>query len=653
MLVALGLLNAIYAEDVPAKKIKTPIRLISHGENKTAGNYRVIPLEDSTDASLSDRTSDVLQRQTGVEVNRAGAPGTQSILGIRGSNPDQVEFFLEGVPLPKPYNAPLNLEILPLALFQSVDIFPSFVPSHLPATNFGGAMDFRVRRSKGDTPEYLTELRLTSLLGSSLSLARVSRLGLHFASAENSQNYYRYKSDNGTSENLADDKILYRTNEDFSRFGYTGFMDAKIHAWTIKALLDISHANRGLPGVASAPLSAVRKVDTRASVALTLERKIGDAQKLSSFVSTTLEKTRIDDPKTELFFSRSQESFAPQALAGVSYAIGLESFDASFNIRGSTQFLFLNENKIAERKRADAATSFSYDIRYVRLAAQGGLSANEDNASAGAFYGTGDKYFYGTGLNASGIFTLRPLACLSFFQNKNFSDEILELYAQASSAYRDPSLYERFGDNVFVTASEKLKSENAITNAAGVKSSFGCVWGFTCSLRSEGYVTGAHDYIIFTQNSSRTLIAVNASSAQIWGVENELLFDKPEVFMFSLRYSYLDAKDYGKIPYYQDKYLPFRPRHHAYISAAWTYRSLRFLASLDYRGAVFRDRYNSYAYYLPSKTLVDLGVEYSFVRAAKHTLTFTAKNIFDNTEVDLIGYTVPGRYFVFKWMATW
>jgi hypothetical protein len=54
----------------------------------------------------------------------------------------------------------------------------------------------------------------------------------------------------------------------------------------------------------------------------------------------------------------------------------------------------------------------------------------------------------------------------------------------------------------------------------------------------------------------------------------------------SLRYTYLDARDYGSIPYYQDKYLPFRPRHHAVATLTLIFGQ----AALDHVGRVSRRR---------------------------------------------------------------
>lgn len=630
---------------------KNPIRLIARAEVKSAGNYREIPLADTPEAALSERASDVLQKQTGVQLNRAGAPGTQSLLGIRGSSPEQVEYFLEGMPLPKPYNAPLNLETLPLPLFRAVEIFPSFIPAHLPASNIGGAMHFRLRDCA--TTCYLAQSYGNSLLGSGIAAARLDARSLHFAGIEQSRSRYRYRSDNGTPENSSDDRTLTRENEDFVRIGYTGFMRVRGENWKMQGLVDLNHSDRGLPGVENQPLAAVRKRDGRYSTAVALEHGFGSAHRMVYFATATLDRAEVEDPKLELFFSRGQRSHSPQFLGGVTYALGAEHFEFGVHARGKYQSIVLNSAQIAERREAQAAAIAAYDRLLLRVAVQATATISEDRAAANAFFASAAQTFYQRGTGASGLFALRPLFFFTQAGDSVHERSTLELYAQASSVYRPPSLYERFGDNVFVTPSEKLRSENAVTNAAGMRGAIPCGSSLVCSLRSEIFLTGARDYILFTQNSARTLIAVNASSARIFGVENELLLNWPERFLLSLRYTYLDAQDYGNIPYYQGKYLPLRPRHHAVGVLTVFMGAWRFIGSMEYRGAIFRDRYNSYFYYLPSKALIDVGVDFLFGGAAQQMLNVTVKNVLEDQNPDILGYTLPGRYVLAKWTAEW
>ena len=635
---------------VPVRKLRKPIRLISRSETSAAGNFREIPLADTPEAALSERASDVLQKQTGVQLNRVGAPGTQSFLGLRGSNPDQIEYFIEDMPLPRPYNAPLNLEATPVPLFRAVEIFPSFVPSHLPATNLGGALNFRLRELTAGDVSYLTQVSANSLLGSSAALARLSDESLHFLNFEQSRNRYRYLNNNGTTENANDDRTELRQNEDFTRIGYTGFYRRKFGSSRISALVDLMHSDRGLPGTVNLPLSAVRKADDRVSLATQYKNQLNERHSIQLTGAATLDRSDISDPQREVLSGSRQQSLSPQMIAGATYAFRTQRLDAAMHARGRYQSVSIADSRIGERQEAQAALNAAWDPGIFRIAAQTGATIGSDHAAANAFFASAEKTIEQKGLSASGIAALRPLFFFSD-STKGTSENLIEIYAQISSAYRAPTLYERFGDNVFVTPSDNLKNERALTNAGGIRASMHCLRQLVCSVRSEAWLTGASDYILFTQNSARTLIAVNASSAQIWGIENEVALNWVERALLSLRYTYLDARDYGSVPYYQDKFLPQRPRHHAVASVSVLLGNFRLLSSVEYRGAIFRDRYNSYFFYLPSKLLWDAGVDYTIVAAAKHTLNVTLKNITDNQDPDVIGYSLPGRYVLVKWTA--
>ncbi len=632
------------------RKIRKPIRLISRSETSAAGNYREIPLADTPEAALSERASDVLQKQTGVQLNRVGAPGTQSFLGLRGSTPDQIEYFIEDMPLPRPYNAPLNLEATPVPLFRAVEIFSSFVPSHLPATNLGGALNFRLRELTAGDVSYLTQVSGNSLLGSSAALARLSDESLHFLNFEQSRNRYRYLNNNGTTENANDDRTELRQNEDFTRIGYTGFYRKKYGNSRVSALVDLMHSDRGLPGTVNLPLTAVRKADDRVSLATQYKNQLNERHSVQLTGAATLDRSDIFDPQREVLNQLRQQSLSPQLIAGATYSFRTQQIDGAVHGRGRYQSVTIADNRIGERQEAQAAVNAAWDPGLFRIAAQMGATTGSDHAAANAFFASAEKTIEQKGLSASGIAALRPLGFFSD-STKGTGDNLLEIYAQVSSAYRAPTLYERFGDNIFVTPSDNLRNERALTNAGGVRTSLRCLRQLVCSMRSEAWLTGASDYILFTQNSARTLIAVNASSAQIWGVENELVLNWIERALLSLRYTYLDARDYGSVPYYQDKFLPQRPRHHAVASIAVLVGNFRLLSAVEYRGAIFRDRYNSYFFYLPSKLLWDTGVDYTIVSAAKHTLNLTVKNITDNQDPDVIGYSLPGRYVLVKWTA--
>ena len=629
-----------------ATKLRTrrPIRLISAPDRRPAGSFREVPLAEAPEAALTERVSDILQRQSGVQVNRSGAPGTQSLLGVRGASPEQTEYFVEGVPLPKPFAAPLNIETMPLPLFRAVEIYPSFIPAHLPATNIGGALDFRLRdASQGG---YLAQLTASELGATGTSTARSSQNSLHFVTVEQSRNTYTYPDNNGTTENPADDRRLRRQNEDFSRLGYTGFGQVESGRWQVGVLADFALTDRGLPGTQGYPLSKVRRREERGAAALRINYRFSRQQEAQFFTTASADRMLLDDPGRELLAGPQETTLAPQVMSGLGYSLATGVASLGVYARARNQDITRNSAFLARRHELQVAASAAYDPGVLRLAAQVAAVGFADQAAANAFYASAAQEYRGEGVSTSAMAALRPLWLLNP-DNQN----LLELYAQVSSAYRPPSLFERFGDSVFVTPSEGLRSEKALTNSAGLRGSFACVWGMACSWRSEFWITGGRDYILFTQNSSRTLVAVNASAAQVYGVESEAMLSLPARFVLSLRYTWLEARDYGNIPYYQDKYLPLRPRHHFIVAASYLWQSLRLTASGEFRGAVYRDRYNSYQYYQAGRITADAGVDYIWQNTARHTVTFAVRNLTDNQVTDMIGYPLPGRYILLKWMV--
>jgi hypothetical protein len=397
-----------------------PIRLISSPDVRAAGSYREIPLANAPESPLSERVSDILQKQTGVQVNRAGAPGTQSVLAIRGMSPDQVEYFIEGIPLPRPLTTPPNLESLPLPLFDSVEIYPSFVPSHLPGANIGGALNFRLTKPEGEAPRYLTQVSQNSLLGTSIAAGRQSGGSLNFFSFEQSRNRYSYISNNGTVENPADDRALTRKNEDFTRVGYTGFGVLAQGKWQIAGLADLYHSERGVPGVQNLPIEAVRRSEQRLSGAVKASRPLNETTSVQLIASTSLDRSHLSDQNREIIAAAQQLSLSPQIVAGASLGYRTQAVDAAVNTRGRYQSIAIDRGEIANRYEGQTTLNAAYDTDLFRVAGQVGITLNHDRAAQNAFYASREISFNTTGYSASGLVAIRPLAVLRTDKDRPF-----------------------------------------------------------------------------------------------------------------------------------------------------------------------------------------------------------------------------------------
>jgi len=85
-----------------------------------------------TDASTVDTVADVLSDAAGVTVRRLGGPATWSILSIRGSSANEVQMYLDGIPLSRARNETVNLSNLPLDSLERIEVYRGTTPAPSP-----------------------------------------------------------------------------------------------------------------------------------------------------------------------------------------------------------------------------------------------------------------------------------------------------------------------------------------------------------------------------------------------------------------------------------------------------------------------------------------------------------------------------------------
>jgi len=88
----------------------------------TAPTAFATTIDPADDASTVDTVADVLSDAAGVTVRRLGGPGDLSILSIRGSSANEVQIYLDGIPLSRARNETVNLSNLPLDSLERVEV---------------------------------------------------------------------------------------------------------------------------------------------------------------------------------------------------------------------------------------------------------------------------------------------------------------------------------------------------------------------------------------------------------------------------------------------------------------------------------------------------------------------------------------------------
>jgi hypothetical protein len=166
------------------------------------------------DLSVASTLSSALARIPGVQVLASGGMGSYTTLSLHGSPPEQVEVYLDGVPLGGSNGSTVDVGPYPLDGLQRAEIFQageegSGASPRLDLVSRRGWSDWGGSVGIGSFGERSASGRWGDSSG------RVAVAGWW----ETSQNDYPFMSDNNTPDNPSDDAIKKLSNNDFTGKG--------------------------------------------------------------------------------------------------------------------------------------------------------------------------------------------------------------------------------------------------------------------------------------------------------------------------------------------------------------------------------------------------------------------------------------------------
>lgn len=633
-------LVAIYSREeifVEAEKEKTPSQILSQKINLKGG--------DSYGAA---NVSEVLERQNGVYVNRYGPPGTHSQLFLRGQNPENVGVYFEGILLNDIYGGSFNLENLPFFLLESVEIYPTSFAAELPGSFSAGALDFRIAQPK-ERRLWLTS-SLHTLQGGTMGAGFQTQEQLHYAEIAGSENRYTYQEDASFYYNQKKEKKV-RKNEDFFQGGYTAFLKKSLKEHEITFLADIFLKERGLPGSVGVPTEKVRLANQRGILALKHGIPVGLSFFWQNQIFLNYQNQILKDPLMELAtgFRENQR----QSLSSGLYS-SLQFFQSKIQVRGDVQVTYshLWQNQEDFASRGEIQLGISKDIRpwekYTRFLFLARANFLRDF-----------PYLSGEGLKTYRIWQglqenfLLHLGIFPWdFWKISEKRKVWEVYGATFWGGRFPTIAENYGDGATLLPSSELKKEKSNTYSLGSTFSFfrERIYYF---LKLNYFLTKSEELILFVHNSQQTMVATNAGFARIEGLESELSLSYASYFKFTGRYQYLEAVDLGKVYYYHGKYLPYRPRHKAFLSLEGGGRYFRLFGGFDFIGRNFRDRYNSPYFFLKERWRFFAGFVYFPQGNRLEEFSYMLRNIFNESQVDVLGYPLAGRVHEIRYTKVW
>ena len=612
--------------------------------------FQKIPLHKGENQN-ANKISEIVEKQQGTRVNRLGAPGTYSTLSIRGANSNQTGFYIDGISIHNPLGSSTNLENLPLGIFETAEIYKSYTPLHLSGTHIGGAIDLIPRKLKKDKSLYFLENSVTSLKGASLGVGLQLPWTIQYLRHEQSANSYSFYNDNGTPVgNTQDDHIDKRKNEDYKLSGYTGlfYFPYKNHKFTI--LLDAFQKERGLPGVVNLPLEKVRFQEERVLASLKHKVPLARVGIFNHSFSFHNSYFQTKDPKKELSYGLVSQKYETQhreyKLFPYFYfwkdrlALRTLAYQSQSQLRRDKQ-------ELAKREEQNLGLALVYKITSAwelllqrkNISIKDKLGPALDNTKLFSKRGPDKDYsLYSQALR------------FAYLLHKN-----IELSYLWNQERRAPSLTEAYGNGNYVLGNPELKSENSYTQNYAIDTKFS--WEETSLQWHLAYFrTYALDNIVFVSNSLQTIRAENLQATDTQGWETKLSFQKENVFLSSLSYTKLKATDDGDVPYYQGRYIPFRPKQKVDFYLEYLGYAVRPFLHLHWLGQLYKDRLNSEVRSVQERSRIDCGINYNFDKRVSiengkkkihydSRLSFLIKNLNNEYHSDILGYPLPDRTY--------
>ncbi|MDY6970116.1 MAG: TonB-dependent receptor, partial [Spirochaetota bacterium] len=224
-------------------------------------------------------------------------------------------------------------------------------------------------------------------------------------------------------------------------------------------------------------------------------------------------------------------------------------------------------------------------------------------------------------------------------------DHAFFIKGNIGKTHRAPLFSELFGERGFIIGNPYLKHETSINRdiGFGISQRKQILFFDWIDFEYAFFHNTTRDIIIFLQNSQLTMKAQNLDKARIMGHEFKLTMSIYDHLLLSCNYTLQEAIDKSGIPYYENNYLPHRPRNEASFRAKIFDKYLSLIYELSYTGVNFRDRANSEFYYLERRILHNLNLQ--LFPVSWIAVSLEVKNISDNRTKDIIGYPLPGRSY--------
>lgn len=611
-------------------------------------------------ASESPRAYDdlgsLLLEVPGVTVARTGSSEAFSSLTLRGSNPDQVVIYVDGVPLNIAEGGGVDVSTLPLGDVERVEVYRGTTPLAFGEAALGGVISITTR-TPGETRA--SGRAGVGSFGTAFADAtgggRLGRLRLYLGGhVFASKGDYPYRSDNNTPVNPGDDFDTVRQNNDALESSGVFRAALSLAGRRTLSLGAVGFARaEGLPGPTNHPTLFARFHSARGLAYLRYESRddLGPGSRLSVEAFVSAERDRLLDPDGEV------EGRGPVMAHETTLATGATLYATrplGDRARGAVVFEARRETYTPDDEADPAAsgapaqrlvgvggaevdlTWHRLDLHVIPSARIEGMDDVVTGQSlAGAFLPAGPALT--RLLPTYRVALVRPFATFA---------TVATVKLNVGRYQHAPSFLELYGNGT-----QRLLGNPGLVPEAGTNADL-ALWidriGARAAVASRTTVFGAlaDDLIYWLRSTEGPSRAENLTGARVYGVEQELRLGLGRHARLVAQATYTVAKDESDSPSMRGRQIPYHPRVTAYARPEVVRVGLPAGLELAAYGdaALFAGSYADPANLVavPVQVLIGAGVSLLCPRA-RLRVTGSALNLTDLETWNLSSWPLPGR----------
>ena len=502
---------------VPQPATARPIEeVIVHGETQPSMDVLAgaTATRIETDARLVEgqQLADVLADVPGVQVRRFGGVGERFEISIRGSRPEQVPVFLDGVRLDTSLTGSSDLSALCLDVLQEVQVVRGPGAARAGTGAIGGVVNLVSRRPTA-VPE--TRLRLSggnfeSVEGSVRHARQIGAWGLSLAYCGfHTEGDFRFQQARRVIDGVpvGNAPTIERINNESDRHTAITHLERAIGDGELRLTQLVTHLERGVPGSEfdQRPNSEERDISSLTSVTFDTSLAALPGASLDFGLSHRYEGDDYRDPDAFIGGDPIDTETDVQNLtarSGARYERDLLAGHHRFSLLGEGRFDERSSNAANQKSRAGGAVRAELESTWWSERLSIAPSLRMEN-----FQGFDLEWIPGLHLRA------RPTA-------------MLELHAAAARSYRVPSFQELYMPNRgFERGNENLRPEDAESAEVGAKlySPFDSPW-LDFEVETTWFWSRIDDSIAYQLISTNVVAPVNTGRSKTRGYELALRY---------------------------------------------------------------------------------------------------------------------------------